>query len=63
MNKIVCGVIRSCLAQISSTCDGRGFSEENLRVPRGQVLDQEHKESLAPKEDALSLSIEERYFD
>jgi len=31
--------------------------------PREQVLDQEHRKSLAPEEDALSLPIEERYLD
>ena len=28
-----------------------------------QVFDQEHKESLSPKEEALSLQIEEKYLD
>jgi len=42
-------------------CDDRDFSKEDLGDPRGQVFDQEHRESLAPEEEALLLPIEERY--
>ena len=45
------------------SCDDRDFNEEDMRGPRGQVLDQEHRESLAPEEQDLLLSIEEKYLD
>jgi len=44
-------------------CNDQDFSEENLRDLRGQVFDQENRESFAPKEEALSLLIEEMYLD
>ena len=39
------------------SCDDRDFSKEDLSDPRKKVLDQEHIESLAPEEKALSLII------
>jgi len=41
------------------SCDERGLCEENLGDSREQILDEEHWESLASEEKALSLSIKE----
>jgi len=43
--------------------DDQDFSKEDLTYPRGQVLAQQHRESLAPEEETLSLLIEEKYLD
>jgi len=45
------------------SCDDRDFNEEDMRDPCKQVFDQEHRESLASEDEALSLSIEVIYLD
>jgi len=45
------------------SCDDQDFNKEDMGDHRGQVLDQENRESPAPEEAALSLPIEQRYLD
>jgi len=45
------------------SCDDRDFNKEDMGDPRGQILDQENRESLAAEEVTLSLPIEQRYLD
>jgi len=63
MKRITCSVKILFNIRYKIPCDDRDFRKEDIRDSREQVLDKEHWKLLAPKEETLSLLIEERNFD
>jgi len=62
MNRMMCGVIRSCLSQDLKYDVTNETSAKKIYETREQILNEERRESLAFKDETLLFSVEDGSF-